>query len=91
MDEIHRFAISTRTHARPRIHRRTHTAAQTPNALHLLRVTCRSYIAAAFVKWIEAAGGRPVPIRFYASEQELHRLFKQINGLVFPVRASKQQ
>eukprot|EP00983_Pelagomonas_calceolata_P123293 1160992-Pelagomonas_calceolata.AAC.6 len=45
----------------------------------------KSYIAAAFVKWVEAAGGRPVPIRFYNSEAELYRLFKQLNGLVFPV------
>mmetsp|Transcript_28012 Transcript_28012/g.75667 ORF Transcript_28012/g.75667 Transcript_28012/m.75667 type:complete len:381 (+) Transcript_28012:150-1292(+) len=44
----------------------------------------KSYIAAAFVKWVEAAGGRPVPIRFYNSEAELYRLFKQLNGLVFP-------
>ncbi|KAF5835633.1 peptidase C26-domain-containing protein [Dunaliella salina] len=44
----------------------------------------KSYIAAAFVKWIEAAGGRPVPIRFYNSEAELYRIFKQLNGLVFP-------
>lgn len=44
----------------------------------------RSYIAAGFVKWIEAAGGRAVPIRFYHSEAELHRLFKSVNGLIFP-------
>lgn len=46
---------------------------------------CRSYIAAGFVKWIEAAGGRAVPIRFYASDRELYRIFKSINGIVFPV------
>lgn len=44
----------------------------------------RSYIAAGFVKWIEAAGARAVPIRFYSSEAELHRLFKSVNGLIFP-------
>lgn len=44
----------------------------------------KSWIAAGFVKWLEAAGARPVPIRFYASEDELHRLFKSINGIVFP-------
>lgn len=43
----------------------------------------RSYVAAGYVKWIEAAGGRAVPIRFYASDDELHRLFKSVNGLVF--------
>ncbi|KFM28592.1 Gamma-glutamyl hydrolase A [Auxenochlorella protothecoides] len=44
----------------------------------------RSYVAAGFVKWIEAAGGRAVPIRFYASDNELHRLFKSVNGIIFP-------
>ncbi|KAL4858871.1 Gamma-glutamyl hydrolase A [Chlorella vulgaris] len=44
----------------------------------------RSYVAAGFVKWIEAAGGRAVPIRFYSSEEELHRVFKSVNGLIFP-------
>lgn len=43
----------------------------------------KSYIAAGYVKWIEAAGGRAVPIRFYASDDELHRLFKSLNGIVF--------
>jgi hypothetical protein len=49
--------------------------------------TCpgKSYIAAGFVKWIEAAGARAVPVRFYATDQELARLFKSINGLIFPV------
>lgn len=45
----------------------------------------KSYIAAGFVKWIEAAGGRAVPIRFYASDKELYRIFKSINGIIFPV------
>ncbi|GAB4820992.1 hypothetical protein N2152v2_008038 [Parachlorella kessleri] len=44
----------------------------------------RSYVAAGFVKWIEAAGARAVPIRYYNSEAELHRLFKSVNGLIFP-------
>jgi len=44
----------------------------------------KSYIAASYVKWIEAAGGRAVPIRFYASDPELHRLFKSVNGLILP-------
>lgn len=44
----------------------------------------RSYIAASYVKWVEAAGGRVVPIRFYASDAELKRLFNSVNGLVFP-------
>ena len=44
----------------------------------------KSYIAAGFVKWIESAGARAVPIRYYSSERELHRLFKSVNGLIFP-------
>ena len=43
-----------------------------------------SYVAAAYVKWIEAAGGRAVPIRFYVSDGELRRLFDSVNGLIFP-------
>lgn len=41
-------------------------------------------MAAGFVKWVEAAGGRAVPIRYYTSEAELHRLFKSVNGIIFP-------
>ncbi|PSC69860.1 gamma-glutamyl hydrolase [Micractinium conductrix] len=44
----------------------------------------RSYVAAGFVKWIEAAGARAVPIRYYSSEQELRRVFKSVNGMIFP-------
>ena len=43
-----------------------------------------SYVAAGFVKWVEAAGGRPVPIRYYSSDAELKRLFNSVNGLIFP-------
>ena len=44
----------------------------------------RSYVAAAYVKWVEAAGGRVVPIRFYVSDSELERLFNTVNGIIFP-------
>eukprot|EP00201_Polytomella_parva_P003485 CAMPEP_0175075468 /NCGR_PEP_ID=MMETSP0052_2-20121109/22023_1 /TAXON_ID=51329 ORGANISM="Polytomella parva, Strain SAG 63-3" /NCGR_SAMPLE_ID=MMETSP0052_2 /ASSEMBLY_ACC=CAM_ASM_000194 /LENGTH=361 /DNA_ID=CAMNT_0016344169 /DNA_START=117 /DNA_END=1202 /DNA_ORIENTATION=+ len=44
----------------------------------------KSYIAAGYLKWIEMSGGRAVPIRFYDSDEELTRLFKSINGLIFP-------
>lgn len=43
----------------------------------------RSYIGASYVKWVESAGGRVMPVRFYASDAELHRLFTSVNGLVF--------
>lgn len=52
-------------------------ASECTPAFHQVRVTCRpkraslpaegragtNYIAAAFAKWVELAGGRPVPIR----------------------------
>lgn len=44
----------------------------------------KSYIAAGFVKWVESAGGRAVPIRYYSSDSELRRLFKATNGIIFP-------
>ena len=50
----------------------------------LQHLPCRSYISAVYVKWIESAGGRAVPIRFYDSDQELRRLFKSVNALLFP-------
>ncbi len=95
----------------------------------ILQQICRSYVAAAYVKWIESAGGRAVPIRycwlcsmaeapsvsvvvmsnallregcipptmcskldsllcrFYESEDEIHRLFRSINGVILPVGA----
>ncbi|KAI9025632.1 class I glutamine amidotransferase-like protein [Hyaloraphidium curvatum] len=48
--------------------------------------TCpgKSYISAAFVKLVEMAGARAVPIRFYRSEAELRRIFKSVNGIIFP-------
>lgn len=44
----------------------------------------RSYIPAAYVKWIEAAGGRAVPIRYYDSDEQLRFLFNSTSGLIFP-------
>uniref|UniRef100_A0A7S3VMD6 folate gamma-glutamyl hydrolase n=3 Tax=Dunaliella tertiolecta TaxID=3047 RepID=A0A7S3VMD6_DUNTE len=44
----------------------------------------KSLIPTAVIKWVEAAGGRPVLIRYYSSEGELRRLFQQVNGLVLP-------
>lgn len=57
-----------------------------PHALPLPPSPVRSYVGASYVKWVEAAGGRVVPIRFYASDAELRRLFNSVNGLIFPVR-----
>jgi gamma-glutamyl hydrolase len=43
-----------------------------------------NYLAASYVKWIEQAGGRVVPIPYKASTRELDYLFNSINGLLFP-------
>ncbi|XP_032653366.1 gamma-glutamyl hydrolase [Chelonoidis abingdonii] len=44
----------------------------------------RSYIAASYVKFIESAGARVVPIRLYRSKKEYDKLFQSINGVLFP-------
>jgi len=41
------------------------------------------YIAASYVKFIESAGGRVVPIRYDADTTILSGLFKQLNGILF--------
>ena len=43
-----------------------------------------SYLSASYVKYIEAAGGRVVPILTTTSEQELDMIFQSINGVLFP-------
>lgn len=42
------------------------------------------YIAASYVKWVESAGGRVVPIPYNAPEPYLKSLLPQLNGLLFP-------
>ncbi|GLE07554.1 hypothetical protein PINS_up018107 [Pythium insidiosum] len=42
------------------------------------------YIAASYVKWIEMAGGRVVPISYNAPKEYLKSLAPQLNGLLFP-------
>lgn len=41
------------------------------------------YVAASYVKFIESAGGRVVPIRYDADTTTLEGLFKQLNGVLF--------
>lgn len=43
-----------------------------------------SYIAASYVKYIESAGARVVPIRINRTEEEYLKLFNSINGLLLP-------
>ncbi|CAL5230063.1 g13515 [Coccomyxa viridis] len=44
----------------------------------------QSYIAASYIKFVEAAGARAVPILCDASPKELERIFKAVNGLLIP-------
>ncbi|XP_043100031.1 gamma-glutamyl hydrolase [Puntigrus tetrazona] len=43
-----------------------------------------SYIAASYVKFLESAGARVVPVTINKSDDEYRRLFKSINGVLFP-------
>ncbi|KAF3690328.1 Gamma-glutamyl hydrolase [Channa argus] len=43
-----------------------------------------SYIAASYVKYLEGAGARVVPIRINRTEEEYVKLFNSINGLLLP-------
>ena len=41
------------------------------------------YLAASYVKYIESAGARVVPVNYYADEAELSELFDSLNGFLF--------
>ncbi|CAJ1050807.1 gamma-glutamyl hydrolase-like [Xyrichtys novacula] len=43
-----------------------------------------SYIAASYVKYLEGAGARVVPIRINRTEEEYKKIFFSINGLLLP-------
>ncbi|XP_039971601.1 zgc:171566 [Xiphias gladius] len=43
-----------------------------------------SYIAASYVKYLEGAGARVVPIRINRTEEEYAKIFYSINGLLLP-------
>ena len=42
------------------------------------------YIAASYVKWLESAGARSIPIPYDADQELVSEIFSQINGLLFP-------
>jgi gamma-glutamyl hydrolase len=44
----------------------------------------RSYIAASYVKWIESAGARVVPINYSWSFDKHKDIFGKVNGILFP-------
>jgi gamma-glutamyl hydrolase len=46
--------------------------------------TNSDYIAASYVKWIESAGGRVVPLPFHISNEHADGNFSVLNGLLFP-------
>uniref|UniRef100_A0A8D0L701 folate gamma-glutamyl hydrolase n=1 Tax=Sphenodon punctatus TaxID=8508 RepID=A0A8D0L701_SPHPU len=43
-----------------------------------------SYIAASYVKFLESAGARVVPIRLKLSDEEYDKIFQSINGILYP-------
>jgi len=43
-----------------------------------------TYIAASYVKYIESAGGRVVPVHFTQSQKDLAALLSKLNGILFP-------
>eukprot|EP00744_Colponema_vietnamica_P005548 GILI01008122.1.p1 GENE.GILI01008122.1~~GILI01008122.1.p1 ORF type:complete len:407 (+),score=93.92 GILI01008122.1:97-1221(+) len=43
----------------------------------------KSYLAASYVKWLESAGARVMPIRYDVSEKELLTALDQVNGVLF--------
>jgi len=43
----------------------------------------RSYIASSYVKYLESAGARVVPIPYTTPLEEITRLFGQLNGILF--------
>ncbi|XP_061926241.1 zgc:171566 [Entelurus aequoreus] len=46
--------------------------------------TGSSYIAASYIKYLESAGARVVPIRVNHTEEEFAKIFSSINGLLLP-------
>jgi len=45
----------------------------------------RTYVAASYVKWVESAGARAIPLFYDAwSVEEMQSMLKNINGVIFP-------
>eukprot|EP00466_Bigelowiella_natans_P008780 jgi/Bigna1/55007/estExt_Genewise1Plus.C_480036 len=43
-----------------------------------------SYIAASYIKFVESAGARAVPIQYDLPEADLRKMFQSVNGILFP-------
>lgn len=44
----------------------------------------RSYIAASYIKYIESAGARAVPVTTTMTRQEIEEIFNSVNGVLYP-------
>ena len=45
----------------------------------------RTYIAASYVKWVESAGGRVIPIPYDIPHDRAEELLSQINGMFLQI------
>lgn len=43
-----------------------------------------TYIAASYVKWLESAGARSIPIPWDASNELVDEIMSQVNGILYP-------
>jgi hypothetical protein len=50
--------------------------------------TMTEFLAASYVKYVESAGGRVVPISSMSTKGELTEMFGKLNGLLVPGEAS---
>ena len=48
------------------------------------RIKGRSYIAASYVKYIESAGARAVPVTTTMTKEEIEDIFNSVNGVLYP-------
>ncbi|XP_060698448.1 gamma-glutamyl hydrolase-like [Hemiscyllium ocellatum] len=49
-----------------------------------LTEVAKTYVAITYVKYLESAGSRVVPIRLYLTESEYEKIFHSINGVLLP-------
>ncbi|KAM3592932.1 uncharacterized protein V6R79_001958 [Siganus canaliculatus] len=52
--------------------------------VHLPKPNQTAYIAASYVKYLEAAGARVVPVMINQTQDEYKKLFNSINGILYP-------
>ncbi|KAM8710946.1 hypothetical protein ACLKA7_017561 [Drosophila subpalustris] len=55
-----------------------------PNSLHAIEYNATSYIAASYVKFVEGAGGRVVPIWIGRNQSYYEKLLQNVNGVLLP-------